>query len=63
MEILKDRIEYIIAYMLVAVTLFISGIVLYEIIHLLFMVVSTVAYTIYITIGCILYKIGYAILF
>lgn len=63
MDILKDKFESLIAYMLVATGVFCTGIFLYFIIALLIEVISTILYSLYLLIGCIFYKIGYAILF
>lgn len=63
MDILKDKIESLIAYMIVAGGLFIAGVFLYFILALLIEVISTILYSLYLLIGCVLYKIGYAILF
>lgn len=63
MDILKDKIESLIAYMIVAGGLFIAGVFLYFILALLIEAIGTILYSLYLIIGCIFYKIGYAILF
>lgn len=63
MDILKDKFESLIAYMLVAIGVFCAGVFLYFILALLIEVISTILYSLYLLIGCVLYKIGYAILF
>lgn len=63
MDIIKDKIESLIAFLLVATGVFCAGIFLYFIIALLIEVISTILYSLYLLIGCIFYKIGYAILF
>ena len=63
MDILKDKIESLIAYMIVAGALFIAGVFLYFILSLIFEMIGILLYILYLTIGCMFYKIGYAILF
>lgn len=63
MDILKDKFESLIAYMLVAIGVFCTGVFLYFIIALLIEVISTILYSLYLITGYIFYKIGYAILF
>lgn len=63
MDILKDKFESLIAYMLVAIGVFCTGVSLYFIIALLIEAIGTILYSLYLIIGCIFYKIGYAILF
>lgn len=63
MDILKDKFESLIAYMIVAGGLFITGVFLYFILALLIEAIGTILYSLYLIIGCIFYKIGYAILF
>lgn len=63
MDIIRDKIESLIAFLLLAGALFIAGVFLYFILSLLFEMISVLLYTLYLTIGCIFYKIGYAILF
>lgn len=63
MDIIRDKIESLIAFLLVAGALFIAGVFFYFILSLLFKMISILLYILYLTIGCIFYKIGYAILF
>lgn len=63
MDIIRDKIESLIAFLLVAGALFMTGIILYIFINIIYTTVSTIIYSLYITIGCILYKIGALILF
>lgn len=63
MDILKDKFESLIAYMIVAGALFITGVFLYFILSLIFEMIGILLYILYLIIGCIFYKIGYAILF
>lgn len=63
MDIIRDKIENLIAYTLVAISVFCAGVFLYFILALLIEVISTILYSLYLIIGCIFYKIGYAILF
>ena len=63
MDILKDKIESLIAYMIVAGGLFIAGVFFYFILSLIFEMIGILLYILYLTIGCMFYKIGYSILF
>ncbi|MFU2417230.1 hypothetical protein [Peptacetobacter sp. AB800] len=63
MDIIRDKIESLIAYMIVAGGLFIAGVFLYFILALLIEAIGIILYILYLTIGCMFYKIGYAILF
>ena len=63
MDIIRDKIESLIAFLLVAGALFIVGVFLYLILSLIFEMIGILLYILYLTIGCMFYKIGYAILF
>ena len=63
MDIVRDKIESLIAFLLVAGGLFIAGVFLCFILSLIFEMIGILLYMLYLTIGCIFYKIGYAILF
>ncbi len=63
MDIIRDKIESLIAFLLVAGALFIVGVFLYFILSLIFEMIGILLYILYLTIGCMFYKIGYAILF
>ncbi len=63
MDIIRDKIESLIAFLLVAGALFIVGVFLCLILSLIFEMIGILLYILYLTIGCMFYKIGYAILF